>query len=76
MKDCYCFNCNKEFHHLGIASHRAVHRRAKEDCKIMYSDGTTKTHGFSRPYKNALATVPAALPLYTADGTRIEEFDY
>lgn len=44
--DCFCFRCRKWFHHLGIASHRAMHRRMSEDCTIEYSDGHILTHRF------------------------------
>ncbi len=46
MKDCYCYTCDKDIHHLGIARHRAMHRDKKEDCKITYKDGTTINHKF------------------------------
>lgn len=49
VKDCYCYTCAREFHRLGIMSHRAAHRNRNEDCQIMYSDGRTFTHKFSRP---------------------------
>lgn len=51
-KDCYCHNCDKDFHHLGIASHRATHRRKNEDCVITYSDGKTFKHLFSQSLKS------------------------
>ena len=46
--DCYCVTCDEEYHHLGIMSHRAAHRRRKEKCVIEYSDGRTLTHDFSK----------------------------
>lgn len=46
MKDCYCHTCDKEFNSLGIARHRAMHRDKKEDCKIIYKDGTIINHKF------------------------------
>lgn len=46
MKDCYCYTCDKDIHHLGIAKHRAMHRDKKEDCKIIYKDGTIINHKF------------------------------
>lgn len=48
--DCYCVTCAKGFHHLGIMSHRARHRRANETCVIVYSDGRTITHYFGRRF--------------------------
>lgn len=45
-KNCFCFTCNKEFHYLGIARHRAKHREKREYCKITYSDGITYGHNF------------------------------
>ena len=54
VKDCYCYTCAREIHHLGIMSHRAMHRRKNEECKIMYSDGRTFTHKFARPTPRAV----------------------
>ena len=45
--DCYCNTCDMAIHHLGIASHRAAHRRRYEDCLIEYSDGRVWFHPFS-----------------------------
>lgn len=45
-KDCHCYTCGKDFHHLGIMSHRAAHRNRRETCKIMYSDGRVLEHRF------------------------------
>ncbi len=47
-KDCYCHNCKKDFHYLGISSHRAMHRRRREDCTITYTNGNTYIHEFSK----------------------------
>lgn len=38
-KDCYCYTCERGFHHLGVARHRAKHRDNGENCRIQYSDG-------------------------------------
>ena len=46
-KNCYCHTCNKYFHYLGIARHRAKHRDKKEDCKITYTYGDTFLYKFS-----------------------------
>lgn len=48
---CYCYNCKKYYHRLGIMSHRAVHRRKRENCKIKYSHGNVVTHMFGDPGK-------------------------
>ena len=56
-KDCYCHTCDKWFHHLGIASHRASHRQRLQDCEITYANGETFTHDFSnivRPQMNSV----------------------
>lgn len=45
---CHCYNCKRDFHHLGIARHRAMHRDRREDCEIMFSDGRTIVHRYSR----------------------------
>lgn len=44
----FCVTCEKSFHFLGTAAHRAAHRRREEDCTIIYTDGRTVFHGFSR----------------------------
>lgn len=46
--DCYCVTCDKEFHHLGIMSHRAMHRRREEDCSIVFSDGRNISYSFAQ----------------------------
>lgn len=47
-KTCYCETCNKWFNPLGIARHRAMHRERKEDCTIMYTNGDSYLHEFSK----------------------------
>lgn len=44
-KECYCATCDKWFHYLGIASHRAMHRRKSEAFKIVMTDGTISERG-------------------------------
>lgn len=44
-KNCYCHNCDRWFHYLGIASHRAAHQVRGEECKITYTNGETYVHG-------------------------------
>lgn len=44
--DCYCYTCERGFHHLGIARHRAKHRDKGENCKIQYSDGRVITFNY------------------------------
>lgn len=34
MKTWRCLTCQKDFHHLGIARHRAMHKDKKEECKL------------------------------------------
>lgn len=46
--DCVCYTCDKDIHHLGIMSHRAMHRRRGEDCRIEFSDGRTVNYRFAR----------------------------
>lgn len=46
-KDCYCFTCGRSFNYLGIASHRASHRRRREDCTIMFTYGDVKSWKYS-----------------------------
>lgn len=38
-KNCYCLTCKKELHHMGVAMHKTMHRRKKENCKIRYTSG-------------------------------------
>ena len=45
-KNCFCITCNRAFHYLGIAKHRAMHRDRHELCKITYTDGSTYLHDF------------------------------
>ena len=47
-KDCFCHTCQRDIHHLGIASHRAAHRRKKQDCVISFSTGRTLTWSYSK----------------------------
>lgn len=47
-KQCYCKTCDRWFHYLGIARHRASHRRKQEDCVIMYTNGDAYKHEFSK----------------------------
>ncbi len=46
-KDCTCHTCDKDFHYLGIARHRAMHREKKENCVITYTHGDTYSHNYS-----------------------------
>lgn len=49
---CYCYTCERYFHSLGIARHRAMHRDKREDCKIKYANGDTWTHMHARKNNN------------------------
>lgn len=49
---CICRTCDKEFHYLGIATHRAMHKRKNEDCVITYSTGGTCIHKYSKEEKS------------------------
>lgn len=49
VKDCTCHTCGKDFHHLGIARHRAMHRDRQEDCEITMPLGGTIRWRFSKP---------------------------
>ena len=46
--DCLCITCGEWFHHLGIMSHRAAHRRRKERCEIEFSDGRVVDYRFDK----------------------------
>lgn len=43
-----CLTCKKSFLPMGIARHRAMHRDNKEDCKIIFSDGSVYFYDFSK----------------------------
>jgi len=47
-KTCYCHTCNKAFHYLGIARHRAAHRDKKEQCKIEFTNGDTYLYEYQK----------------------------
>ncbi len=38
--------CEKKFHQLGIARHRAMHRDRREFCEIELSDGYVREYNF------------------------------
>lgn len=46
-KYCYCETCDRSIHYLGIAAHRAAHKRKSEDCVICYSGGDCYEHPYS-----------------------------
>lgn len=52
-KNCFCWTCSKDFHCLGISSHRAMHRRKKEACKITFTNGDTRVWDYALPRKPA-----------------------
>lgn len=52
-KECYCCTCDKDFHYLGIATHRAMHRNKKEDCTIIYTYGNKVSYKFSEELSDA-----------------------
>lgn len=47
-KNCYCHTCKKDYHYLGIARHRAMHRKKKENCEITYTNGDTYGHKYEK----------------------------
>jgi hypothetical protein len=47
--NCYCHNCGKWFHYLGIVGHRGAHLRRGEKVKITYTHGNTRTHTSAEP---------------------------
>jgi hypothetical protein len=36
---CYCYNCRRPIHYMGIATHRMMHRRRRELVRIRMSRG-------------------------------------
>lgn len=51
QKNCYYHTCARDFHYMGIATHRAGHRKRREDCKITFTDGRTLSWSYSKPTK-------------------------
>lgn len=51
LATCHCLTCNKSFHSLGIARHRAMHREREENCTIEYKDGRIIDHFFAPKLK-------------------------
>ena len=47
-KTCYCHTCKKDFHQLGVARHRAMHRDKKQDCRISFTHGDTYEWRYSK----------------------------
>lgn len=45
---CFCHTCNRVFHPLGIASHRAAHRDKYQDCEITFSNGDRRRWEYSK----------------------------
>ncbi len=43
MKTCYCVTCDKALHPMGVAGHRAMHKRRKQNCTIQVTSGKTFT---------------------------------
>lgn len=43
-KYCYCHECRRDFHYMGIGSHKKSHLHIGEPCKITYSNGDTYIH--------------------------------
>lgn len=56
--DCYCYTCERWFHSLGIARHRAAHRDKKERCLIYYSTGATLEHKYDSKLAEARNETP------------------
>jgi hypothetical protein len=50
-KECYCHTCDRAFHFLGIAKHRAMHRKKQENCTITFTHGDTYTWKYSEKNK-------------------------
>ena len=48
-KNCYCYTCKKDFHHLGIMRHRATHRDKKENCTIEFTHGNVVEYKYGEP---------------------------
>lgn len=47
-KNCYCHTCKKRFHYLGIARHRAMHRKNRENCMITFTNGKTYKWNYNK----------------------------
>ena len=53
-KNCFCVTCQKDFHYLGIARHRHMHKEKKETCRIIYTNGTIYLHEYNKENKRAV----------------------
>lgn len=49
-KTCYCHNCKRWFHSLGIMRHRAMHRDRRDPHVVIdfYKTGYSETYDFSQ----------------------------
>lgn len=43
-KNCYCHNCKRDLHYLGICNHRKWHLNRGEEVVITYTHGNTLRH--------------------------------
>ena len=64
-KNCCCHTCEKDFHCLGIARHRAMHRDRREDCEITCTNGDTYMHEYSRAKETSMSTEAAIVYVFT-----------
>lgn len=48
-KTTYCHTCERDFHYLGIASHRVYHRNRQQRCRITYTNGETYVYEYDKP---------------------------
>jgi len=46
-KNCFCHTCDRAFHYLCIARHRAMHRDNRENCEITFTYGSRRKYWYA-----------------------------
>ncbi len=74
----YCETCEKSFHWLGIARHRAMHRDRNESCIIVNADGERWRYGYGDLKERGLKVLKLTrnYRLRKAEGAPIEGADF
>lgn len=50
----YCKTCDRYFHPLGLARHRAKHRDHKENCEIEFSNGFVERWNYAEKARESV----------------------
>ena len=71
---CSCWNCERAFTRISIASHRAMHRRKKQDCIISYTNGDTYFYEFSKEInEKKLHNCDCGHPVFDFKGVKLPQ---